>query len=80
MEDLSKTSFGISNIYPLLFGIIILFVFDILKYNKINLLEKVLKIILPIRWLIYLAFIFAIIIFGVYGPEFSESAFIYFQF
>ena len=80
MEDLSKTSFGISNIYPLLFGIIILFVFDILKYNKINLLEKVLKIILPIRWLIYLAFIFAIIIFGVYGPDFSESAFIYFQF
>lgn len=80
MEDLSKTSFGISNIYPLLFGIIILFVFDILKYNKINLLEKVLKVILPIRWLIYLAFIFAIIIFGVYGPEFSESAFIYFQF
>ncbi|MDU3009863.1 MAG: MBOAT family O-acyltransferase [Peptoniphilus harei] len=80
MEDLSKTSFGISNIYPLLFGIIILFVFDILKYNKINLVEKVLKIILPIRWLIYLAFIFAIIIFGVYGPDFSESAFIYFQF
>ncbi len=80
MEDLSKTSFGISNIYPLLFGIIILFVFDILKYNKINLIEKVLKIILPIRWLIYLAFIFAIIIFGVYGPDFSESAFIYFQF
>lgn len=80
MEDLSKTSFGISNIYPLIIGIIILFVFDILKYNKINLAEKVLKIILPIRWLIYLAFIFAIIIFGVYGPEFSESAFIYFQF
>ena len=80
LEDLSKTSFGISNIYPLLCGIIILFVFDILKYNKINLVEKVLKIILPIRWLIYLAFIFAIIIFGVYGPEFSESAFIYFQF
>lgn len=80
MEDLSKTSFGISNIYPLLFGIIILFVFDILKYNKINLVEKVLKIILPIRWLIYFAFIFAIIIFGVYGPDFSESAFIYFQF
>lgn len=80
MEDLSKTSFGISNIYPLIIGIIILFVFDLLKYNKINLAEKVLKIILPIRWLIYFAFIFAIIIFGVYGPEFSESAFIYFQF
>ena len=80
MEDFSKTKFGTANIYPLLVGIAILFIFDVLKYNKINLSEKVLKIILPIRWIIYLAFIFAIIIFGVYGPEFSESAFIYFQF
>ena len=80
MEDLSKTKFGTANIYPLLVGIAILFIFDVLKYNKVNLSEKVLKIILPIRWIIYLAFIFAIIIFGVYGPEFSESAFIYFQF
>ena len=80
MEDLSKTKFGIVNIYPLLVGVAILFIFDVLKYNNINLSEKVLKIILPIRWIIYLAFIFAIIIFGVYGPEFSESAFIYFQF
>ena len=80
MEDLSKTKFGIANIYPLLVGVAILFIFDVLKYNNINLSEKVLKIILPIRWIIYLAFIFAIIIFGVYGPDFSESAFIYFQF
>ena len=80
MEDLSKTKFGTVNIYPLLVGVAILFIFDVLKYNKINLSEKVLKIILPIRWIIYLAFIFAIIIFGVYGPDFSESAFIYFQF
>ena len=80
MDDLSKTSFGISNIYPLLVGILVLFVFDLLKYNKINLSEAILKLILPIRWLIYLAFIFAIIVFGIYGPEFSESAFIYFQF
>ena len=80
MEDLSKTKFGIVNVYPLLVGVAILFIFDVLKYNKINLSEKVLKIILPIRWIIYLAFIFAIIIFGVYGPDFSESAFIYFQF
>lgn len=80
MEDLSKTKFGIVNIYPLLVGVAILFIFDVLKYNKINLSEKVLKIILPIRWIIYLAFIFSIIIFGVYGPDFSESAFIYFQF
>lgn len=35
---------------------------------------------LPIRWAVYLAGIFAVLIFGVYGPGFSESQFIYFQF
>ncbi|MGN0994158.1 MAG: MBOAT family O-acyltransferase, partial [Butyricicoccus sp.] len=34
---------------------------------------------LPIRWAVYLAGIFAVLIFGVYGPGFSESQFIYFQ-
>lgn len=79
-EEIAKTSFGISNIYPLLIGVIILILFDILKYNKINVEKIISKTILPIRWIIYLAFIFGIIIFGVYGPQFSESQFIYFQF
>lgn len=35
---------------------------------------------LPIRWGIYYIAIFAILIFGIYGPEFDASAFIYFQF
>lgn len=79
-EEIAKTSFGISNIYPLLIGVIILILFDILKYNKINVEKIISKTIFPIRWIIYLAFIFGIIIFGVYGPQFSESQFIYFQF
>lgn len=79
-EEIAKTSFGISNIYPLLIGVIILILFDILKYNKINVEKIISKTIFSIRWIIYLAFIFGIIIFGVYGPQFSESQFIYFQF
>ena len=35
---------------------------------------------LPVRWAVYLAGIFAVLIFGVYGPGFSESQFLYFQF
>ncbi len=35
---------------------------------------------LPIRWAVYLIGIFAVLIFGVYGPGFSESQFLYFQF
>lgn len=35
---------------------------------------------LPIRWTIYLLGLFAVLLFGVYGPGFSESQFLYFQF
>jgi len=80
LEEFSKTTFGISNLYPLIVGIIILFISDVIGYNNINIFEKISTLILPIRWLIYLLFIFGILIFGIYGPEFSESAFIYFQF
>lgn len=80
VHEIANSKFGLANIYPLICGIVILFIFDILKYNKVNLSQKVINLVLPIRWIIYFAFIFAIIIFGIYGPEFSESAFIYFQF
>ena len=35
---------------------------------------------LPLRWLVYLLLMFAVIIFGVYGPEYDAAAFIYFEF
>ena len=35
---------------------------------------------LPLRWTVYLLLIFAVIIFGVYGPEYDAAAFIYFEF
>ena len=80
LEEITSSKFGLANLYPLGVGIFILLVFDILKYNRINLGEKIIRLVLPIRWIIYLAFLLGIIIFGIYGPEFSESAFIYFQF
>lgn len=80
LEEIANSKFGLANIYPLICGLVVLFIFDIIKYNKINLSQKVINLVLPLRWIVYLAFIFAIIIFGIYGPEFSESAFIYFQF
>lgn len=80
LEEIANSKFGLANLYPLGVGIFILLVFDIIKYNKIDLSEKIFKLFLPIRWIVYFTFLLAIIIFGIYGPEFSESAFIYFQF
>ena len=38
------------------------------------------KLPLPVRWVIYLLLIFAVLIFGVYGPNYEATAFIYFAF
>ncbi len=38
------------------------------------------KQVLPVRWLVYLLGVFAIIVFGIYGPQYEAAAFIYFQF
>lgn len=35
---------------------------------------------LPLRWAVYLLLIFSILIFGIYGPGYDASAFIYFAF
>lgn len=80
LRELSKTDFGFINLYPLLISLALLFFIDIFKYNGINLILKVEKLILPFRWIVLLLMIFTILIFGVYGPGFSESQFIYFQF
>ena len=53
---------------------------DICKYRSIHLIAWITKQGIWFRWLIYFAAIFGILIFGVYGPGYDASQFIYFQF
>ncbi len=71
---LNKLEFSI-----MLLSIVILLFANILqrKYNVRNLLSR--QIIL-FRWPIYFAGIFAVIIFGIYGPGYDAANFLYFQF
>ncbi len=64
----------------LLVSLLILFVVDLCKYNGINLIEWLTKQGVWFRWLVYYVAIFGILVFGVYGPGYDASAFIYFQF
>lgn len=58
----------------------ILLTISIFKYKKLA-LRKILSVQpIWIRWIFYFAIIYSILIFGVYGPEFENSQFIYFQF
>lgn len=64
----------------LMIGIILMFVVGLLQEKGYHIRERIAKQNLPFRWLLYYAVIFAIIIFGVYGPGYAASDFIYGQF
>ena len=76
-------SFGLDRIewIILLGAITVLFLFSLARYNRHERAEELLaRMWLPVRWAVLYALFFAIIIFGKYGPEYSQQAFIYFQF
>lgn len=64
----------------LLIAIAILMVIDILIYNKVKLADNIERRSLIVRWPIYIFLLIATLIFGIYGPGYSEAQFIYFQF
>lgn len=64
----------------LLIAIAILVVVDILIYNKVKLADNIEKRSLIVRWPLYIFLLIATLIFGIYGPGYSEAQFIYFQF
>ena len=64
----------------MLIAIAILVVIDILIYNKVKLADNIERRSLVIRWPIYIFLLIATLIFGIYGPGYSEAQFIYFQF
>ncbi len=61
-------------------GVIIMFVVGILQEQGHKLREDISKQNLPFRWILYYSIIFAIIIFGIYGPGYVATDFIYGQF
>ncbi len=74
-------SFGMdaANIVVVIFAILILWYADMLQ-EKISIRETLAKQNIIFRWMIILAGIFAVIIFGLHGPGFEASSFIYEQF
>ncbi len=64
----------------LLLAILLLMIVDIVHERNHSLLCLVNRQEIWFRWGIYYALILSIIIFGIYGPEYDASQFIYFQF
>ncbi|MDO4608986.1 MAG: MBOAT family O-acyltransferase [Clostridia bacterium] len=68
-----------SNMQFAVFSILVLWAIDMLQ-EKMSLRQELSKQNIVFRWIIIFAAIFAIIIFGTYGPEYNASSFIYEQF
>lgn len=64
----------------MIIAIIILFIADFIKWKGYSIRQWIYKQEIWFRWLFYLTSIFIVLVFGIWGPEFKESAFIYFQF
>ena len=81
-STLRITSFGLTKIDFLVImgGVVLLFVYGILEEKGYNVIDKINNSNLALRYLIYFIIVFAIIIFGIYGPGYNASDFIYAQF
>lgn len=61
-------------------GMLILLIADTLKFRKVDTLKPFCRLPLVIRWTILYAAIASILLFGIYGPGYDSSSFIYFKF
>ena len=59
------------------YQILVLFLVDYVHEKGIHIRETIAKQHIVFRWLIYYAAILAILIFGIYGPAYNASSFIY---
>lgn len=64
----------------LLAAFCLLFVISLLQERGVAIRQKLAVQILPVRWSVYFGLLFAFIIFGAYGGDFTNTAFIYGEF
>ena len=65
------------NMFVLFIAVLILFAVSCLQESGMKMRETIAKQNLLFRWMLYVGCIAVILIFGIYGPEFSTSEFIY---
>lgn len=71
----------VTEMHILIVSIVVLLMVDMVKYRTgKNITEYLKEQCLWFRWSVIIATFWSIVIYGVYGPEFSAVSFIYFQF
>ena len=67
----------IRNIILMFLSLFVILFVDYANERGICFRQKIVQQKIAVRWTVYYAALFLIIIFGVYGPEFTVSSFIY---
>ncbi|MBR2802572.1 MAG: MBOAT family protein [Erysipelotrichaceae bacterium] len=78
--SLLKLGLDNANWILLLIAVLVLFYVDHLHEKEVHIRETIAEQNIIFRWLVYYGAIFAIIIFGIYGPAYDAAAFIYGKF
>lgn len=75
-------SMGISSQTAVMMGIslLLLLIVDILRYKNVDVGALVRKQSTAFRWMIYLGLLLMILVFGIYGADYEQTEFLYFQF
>ncbi len=72
-----KFSLGWKNYTVFIVALLILFTVSVLQEKGIKIRETIGKRNIVVRWLIYYVILLAILVFGIYGPAYDATAFIY---
>lgn len=78
--SLYKLGIEATEFWVLMIAILLLLCVDVMHEKGFSFREGLLRQQLWFRWAVYLGMIFAVLLFGIYGPNMAASAFIYFQF
>ena len=70
----------LANMALLAISIAVMIGVDILSYRGMNLIDKVFDAKLALRWVLLYLLIFAVLVFGIYGPGYDPASFIYDKF
>lgn len=78
--EIYNAGLDMPNMWCLIISLLLLFVVSFWQEKGVKIREKVSSYPIAIRWMLYIALIFAVVIFGIYGPGYSSSAFVYSQY
>ncbi len=79
-DSLYKLGLDRKNFQLMILAIIILLIADFVKWKGHSVRKWIYKQERWFRWAFYIISILGVLVFGIWGPAFNESAFIYFQF